>query len=342
MGMAASQARYLELTARKTNVEYEGQQINQQRTSLANESAGLFSRLLSLNVPTAPSSSDYTSTQYSFSDGTNNCTISEIKTKTGDPNNNATVTYYYNSTQYTGIAKTRTDLGVTGSGTTDDPYWLTDGTGTKKTKLSQCATSSTSDTDYETDKKALLQICKDNADSTLRDTLDYDPDNQTISDDLTGAYKYTASDGTTYYYSSTDLDKAEQKGGATALSAYYAADLDKKVYTTADAYLTKEDSGRYSEIKLDGTSTSFDVSTATTTNETAYNDAMNEYSYQKDLYDKQVADINAKTEVIQQEDRTLELKLRQLDTEQEALQTEMESVKKVIDKNIESTFKTFQ
>ena len=39
MGMAASQARYLALTARKTNVEYEGQQINQERTALANQSA---------------------------------------------------------------------------------------------------------------------------------------------------------------------------------------------------------------------------------------------------------------------------------------------------------------
>ena len=36
MGMAASQARFLGLTARKTNVEYEGQQINQQRTRLIN------------------------------------------------------------------------------------------------------------------------------------------------------------------------------------------------------------------------------------------------------------------------------------------------------------------
>ena len=32
MGMAASQARYLGLTARKTNVEYEGQQINKAQT----------------------------------------------------------------------------------------------------------------------------------------------------------------------------------------------------------------------------------------------------------------------------------------------------------------------
>ena len=40
MGMAASQARFLGLTARKSNVEYQVQQINQQRTSLANESLG--------------------------------------------------------------------------------------------------------------------------------------------------------------------------------------------------------------------------------------------------------------------------------------------------------------
>ena len=55
-----------------------------------------------------------------------------------------------------------------------------------------------------------------------------------------------------------------------------------------------------------------------------------------------MADINAKTEQIQEQDRTLELRLRQLDTEQEALQTEMEAFKKVIEKNIESTFKTFE
>ena len=69
---------------------------------------------------------------------------------------------------------------------------------------------------------------------------------------------------------------------------------------------------------------------------------MNQYNYDMQVYEKKIADINAKTEKIQQQDRTLELRLRQLDTEQDALQTEMEAVKKVIEKNIESTFKTFQ
>ena len=66
MGMAASQARYLGLTARKTNVEYEGQQVNQARTALANQSANLFNQLLTLEVPTPPSTTDYTTLQYSY------------------------------------------------------------------------------------------------------------------------------------------------------------------------------------------------------------------------------------------------------------------------------------
>ena len=48
MGLAASQARYLSLSARKTNVEYEGQQINQQRLALSNQSADLFNQMLTM------------------------------------------------------------------------------------------------------------------------------------------------------------------------------------------------------------------------------------------------------------------------------------------------------
>ena len=77
------------------------------------------------------------------------------------------------------------------------------------------------------------------------------------------------------------------------------------------------------------------------TDEAAYQDAMNEYNYKVQQYEKTIADINAKTSIIQQEDRTLELRLKQLDTEQNALSTEMDAVKKVISDNVEKTFKTF-
>ena len=69
MGMSASQARFLSLTARKNNVEFEGQQINQQRTTLSNESASYYSELCNMEVPTPPSIDDYTKVSYTFNDG---------------------------------------------------------------------------------------------------------------------------------------------------------------------------------------------------------------------------------------------------------------------------------
>lgn len=337
MGMAASQARYLEITARKTNVEYQGQQINQQRTALANESAGLFQQLMSLVVPTAPSSSNYSTTQYTFSDGDNNYTVTDIRALQGNTDYNKTVTYYYTDSIYSGIAKTRSDLGVRNTGTVPAPaYWLTDGAAggaaTNKTKLTQC----TGATD---ELKAVQQIVNDKTCSANFIT-DYNADRTNLSH----IYYYKDASDVTHYYSLADLNAvitSNPDGSAASLTGSYAATLSKKVNQTKNAYLDSTSSGRYSSIKLDGYTNTFDLTATTTINSNAYNDAMNEYEYQMALYQQQVNDINGKTSIIQNEDRTLELQLRQLDTEQQALQTEMDAVKKVIDKNIESTFKTF-
>ena len=83
------------------------------------------------------------------------------------------------------------------------------------------------------------------------------------------------------------------------------------------------------------------VTTNTVTDQAAYDDAMNQYEYDKYEYDQSIQNINAKIEIIQSEDKNLELRLKQLDTEQAAIQTEMDAVQKVIEKNTESTFKTF-
>ena len=58
-------------------------------------------------------------------------------------------------------------------------------------------------------------------------------------------------------------------------------------------------------------------------------------------YDKKNAEINARTEVIQQEDKNLELRLQRLDNERNAIEKEMDALDKVIDDNIEKTYKTF-
>lgn len=66
MGIAASQARYLALTARKSNVEFQGQMVNQARTNLANESANIYNEMMTMKTPTVPSVYDYINTRAAF------------------------------------------------------------------------------------------------------------------------------------------------------------------------------------------------------------------------------------------------------------------------------------
>lgn len=51
--------------------------------------------------------------------------------------------------------------------------------------------------------------------------------------------------------------------------------------------------------------------------------------------------LNASIASIQSRDKMLELESKKLDTQHQAVQTEVESVQKVISKNIESSFKLF-
>lgn len=92
MGMAASQARFLNLTARKSNTEYQGQQVNQARSVLALESANIVAQMAALEVPTPPIKTDYSQMAYSFVDANGvRATITGWQTNT-DPNVKATHT----------------------------------------------------------------------------------------------------------------------------------------------------------------------------------------------------------------------------------------------------------
>lgn len=51
--------------------------------------------------------------------------------------------------------------------------------------------------------------------------------------------------------------------------------------------------------------------------------------------------LQKRIEAIQQIDKRLELMLKRVDTQEQAVQTEIAAVQKVIDKNIDSSFKTF-
>lgn len=84
-----------------------------------------------------------------------------------------------------------------------------------------------------------------------------------------------------------------------------------------------------------------DLDAETVTDDDAFEDAFNDYEYEKALYDKKQQEINAKTSIIQQQDKNLELKLTRLDNERNALKTELEAVEKVLQDATESGFKTF-
>ena len=544
MGMAASQARYLALTARKSNIEYEGQQINQSRMALSSQSANLFSKMLGMSVPTAPDTSEYTTLQYSWTDGTNVSTMEKYTQLASDNDGyNYVVTSYHNENVYTGsrkklsspqvqaaktdhyyygttsteenrstnVAKAWTNadgtygIETTGGSTaiyravttaeegqvralnagngvadatatvdltdasvkagfskvattdanninnviklyaldetttpkasevkagTKDYYtngsggyvtsadyataaagttvtqgkgldvgtqtYYTDGT-TFVTKADLDSAVTTYDSNVANNTKNLNtitelkpendatysnytavgnsalteltttdmaatgtkaeidQIIKDMKSSTSGDTVsaeNFAACFTTNADGSTtykgGIYKF-ALNGTTYY--TTQKDLAASAGSALAtnqvdnqqekLSYYTAGYVSQKIEDTQKALIETDGTGRFSTLKLENDSTPYSLDASTVTDTAAYNDAMNAYYYNQKVYDKTVADINAKTEIIQAQDKELELRLEQLNTEQSALQNEMESVKKVVDKHVELGFKTF-
>jgi len=412
MGMAASQARYLALTARKTNTEYEGQQINQERTALANQSADAFNQYLALEVPTPPSTEDYTTVQYTYEDGNYKEAIEKMsELADAQSDYNYLVTHYHYSDVFTGVRYTKANPQVrTGYATnvttvTGDKIeqqgnqFVIDGyishnyDPTNKEEKSRydiladanenfknidvanlvvytdtqnvmhfvdktTLAAGTDATVYSVDAQEHPEYVGNNPltkyeagqdkelDLSLEQIRKDNPDDKIATADSVYYYK---SYGRTYFATEEELlASANASMIATNpsetqinLNTYYAEGVKTKIESTDKAFIEFDPSGRATSIHYENTSATFAVQTETITDTAAYEDAMNEYTYQKAKYEKAVEDINAKTKKIQEEDRTLELRLKQLDTEQNALQTEMEAVAKVIDKNVEMTFKTF-
>ncbi len=538
MGMAASQARYLGLTARKTNCEWEGQQINQARTALANQSANLFNQMLALSVPDCPDKTDFMTLQYSYTDGNNESVLDNWR-QLSDSNKdyNYIVDHWYYADIYTGSKKLMSDpqvttkndstqqafnttagsvvfdpdgksytytgvnadgeaiehvyddltnykydpelqnaimdlvaqgyitlpegqteidvstlnslrgyhdgtswhfatvedlenasnkevglangswklnngyvdlsgynladiaglsddqaleikdlltaAGATGqlddaddvrtwlqaAGITDttNPYYKVDGTNlTDATEAQTYTTPPINDmtTTFSPtyvgnakltelgalspeDEAALAQIIKDCPDSSIAKYITLNSDGS-IEYDGTGIYsfewngvqKFTTYDDLvdsmqTPLFNEKPID-AQQK-----LATFEASYIKTEVKETNKALIETDGDGRFKTVKFDDDSVTYTLNCEQVADEDAYNDAMNSYYHDVAEYEKRIADINAQTEIIQQQDRTLELRLKQLDTEQNALQTEMEAVKKVISKNVEMTFKTF-
>ncbi len=485
MGMAASQARFLGLTARKTNVEFEGQQINQQRTSLSNQSANYYNDLLGMSVPTPPSVDSYTKTVYTFEDG---ALTNEITALIAQNDGTYTLSYLskwqddyvpvaastsvinvQNGQYFVGATPLRVLGHVEGDVTVGDSITIggkeyavnqdQDGYYIEKTEsvaaMVPCTAEDIANFEYtlfnedftaaefvykdETtgafykkdengDRVDLPDITEDDLIISLWDGSHNDPDKdvtlaqknddgtyskqgfedvtkkQYLSDDQVNSitnyegafddptlstmtkdqvdarlreeqawaeqleakygtpaemwYVRYVTDSTTgtqkpYFYKKTDIDnnanQVDENGNILNNINCYTIGSDVKVQeikAVEGCKVERDSSGRFISIHIPnndgtGTYTEYPLTTNTVTDQDAYNDAMNEYEHEKYLYDQAIQDINAKIEIVQAQDKNLELRLKQLDTEQDAIQTEMDAVSKVIEKNTESTFKTF-
>lgn len=374
MGMAASQARFLSLTARKTNVEYEGQQINQQRTTLSNESSNYYSQLCNLSVPTPPSSEDFTKTTYSFTDGSEKNTINTMIAKGGGiyllnytqsfesenvMSNGNVVTTRINTAPaglppvydyYVGATKLRKiDLSTTVDPTSTPPT-LIDGSGNiiadkfmddllKEGKVDEVNQMLLLEGEYYTMLDKKYGSGASNTDWFVR----YQQNS------TTGSYEPV-------FYSKKQVEDADYNNSTgtsvSGIRSYvYGPTTETREIKNAKARVEQDTSGRFISLFLyddpnatgapTDTGVQYNLTAKTESDDRAYNDAMNQYNYDKAKYDQEIQAINAKIEIIQGQDKDLELRLKQLDTEEQAISTEMEAVKKVVSKNVDSTFKTF-
>ncbi len=284
MGLAASQARFLQLTARRSNIEYMGQQINQQRLSLANESAGLFQRQLTLVPPTPPSSSSdkYMTPAYDYVDPQDGLT-KKIK-------------FGYNAAMDTITSYTITHSKYNANG-------------------------------------VLTTVTNRNTDTTPLYTLPTTFNLQITTNGIGGLSGATVG---TWYMSTGYGNGTNNTTVKNTDYGPYGVDINTGRLTGlifAQASTASTCKATVSQL------VPLTYSPIFSTN--AYNDDMNKYEYLKSTYDYEIERINTQTAQIQQQDKSLELKMKQLDTEHNAIQTEMDAVQKVLQKNIEGSFKTF-
>ncbi len=412
MGLSASQARKLSLVARQSNLEYQGQQVNQERTILSQQSTTLYNSLLSMTVPTPPSTSDYTTVQYT---GTNGATTYSFDASAVKPGTNGsycvtlgTTAYGASLTQNTGyVSTTKSYETITGE-------WVSASYGTTTDNEDETPTTNTISADaisnyyvYESSGVVRQATASDfeqteTGDYKLKSGVQYFWANGTGTDtaSLSGTETTLVAGKTAYTLAEAleegVINQTEYEGYINAINNAGITMSSGSVCTADDFYLYVDDNGSihfalisdvednsgaavtYDYIangaytqntEYDYTELEFDVSTGrivsmtipttydengepltyitidleaeTVTDEAAYQDAYNQYEYEQYLYDKQQAEINAKTEIIQQEDKNLELKLERLDDERTQITTEIEAIDKVIEDNIESSYKTF-
>ena len=301
MGLSASQARFLQLTARRGDIEYEAQRINFERLQLAS------------NLSDASNKYEEATTNrqltFSFNTGSG---VQEV------------VLSYANYKNY--MNQQLENLSIA-----DKPYFLVSQSG-------KFVVSSEEERDemierygdVKYDSIESIQAAKIKIATETDETKITDEDRRLAAIDLTGEYRtktIVGEDGSEkeYYvhqkYSEKDF--------------VIAPDLDN-----VDVFQNAIKEGVYFFAQLEPSSESDEKVLKIKGWETLGGGAISE---EYDKTDDAAAEAEFKTTQarIQKLDKKLELRLDQLETQRNAITTEMESIEKVIQDNIEQSFKTF-
>ncbi len=334
MGMAASQARFLQLTARRSNIEYQGQQINQQRLALANASAGLFEKMLTLAVPTPPSSQDdkYYKQGYNFTDP-----VDDIQKKV------SWVTISDSpvaATRDTAISDLLVDsLGVTVTAVTTGNNTSITFTSPEGVTASVTAATIGVAAGWGVDPNNATEVA---AQQTAMDALVNAMGIPMTAEQRALGYTNVIRN-VTIEHNIYDPDGNFTTSTETGPAVLQFDNLNRLLNVTLlnGTAINMTDEQALLDGKTNHIGAGESLTYASVFDQVTYQNDVNKYEFQKAAYDYQIERINAETKQVQVQDKSLELKMKQLDTEHNAVQTEMEAVQKVINKNIESSFKTF-
>ena len=302
MGLSASQARFLQLTARRSNVEYQAQQINFQRLQLSQQG-----HEASLKYEEAMSNKKMI---FSYNTG------SEVKSVTLS---------YANYKNYM-------NQQIEGLVTSQEKYYLVSSTGNKLVVGSEEERDEIIAQNKKSYPKEQILAAQEKYQAgknsgRLTDLTEFELKLATM--DWSNAIAETVVDEegnetTNWIYSqfsekdfliAEDLNDVDNFQSAIQNGIYYFAKLEPDSTTGEDVF------------KIQGWDTL--GSGAITEEYDKTDDAQAEAEYQT-IQDR-----------LQNLDKKLELKLDQLETERSSIQTEIDSITKVIDDNIESSFGAF-
>ena len=304
-----------------------------------------------MTVPVPPSVADYTKTVYTFTDGSLSNSISSL---IAQKDGTYLISYTSTWTNDFSVVQTASTLYTRSKkdGAAEYSYYV----GAKELRDLGSAIPRNADGSYNGQDEYLKTLSKDQLDALEQE------EDQNL-EELNKKYGETGDEWMVRYVQNTStktwspyfVKKEVLTSDDTIYNENGVSQSAIHTYTVGPATETEEIKGITARLEQDATGriinitlkpgnpdeVTYAVATNTITDQAKYNDAMNQYEYDKHKYDQSIQEINAKIEVVQAEDRNLELRLKQLDTEQAAIQTEMDAVQKVIEKNTESTFKTF-